>query len=62
MGLLKKKKTVYKNGTKKGRECEGEIVLNGGKWNYYGKGEHTLYLNYIEEIISFLFLFLSFLI
>jgi hypothetical protein len=31
VGLLKKKKTVYKNGTKKGRGCEGGIVLNGGK-------------------------------
>jgi hypothetical protein len=32
VGLLKKKKkTFYKNGTKKGRECEGGIVLNGGK-------------------------------
>jgi hypothetical protein len=34
VGLLKKrtkKKTFHTNGTKKRRECEGGIVLNGGK-------------------------------
>jgi hypothetical protein len=30
-GLLKKKKRIIKNGTKKRRECEGGLVLNGGK-------------------------------
>jgi hypothetical protein len=30
VGLLKKENKFYKNGTKKGRECEGGIVLNGG--------------------------------
>ena len=45
MGLLKKKKTFYKNGTKKERECEGGIVLNGGKWNYYGRGKTHVTFN-----------------
>ncbi len=45
MGLLKKKKTVYKNGTKKGENVKGEIVLNGEKWNYYGRGKTHVIFN-----------------
>ncbi len=58
LGLLKKKKTDYKNGTKKGRECEGGLVVNGGKWNYYGRGKHTLHLIYKRNLLfSFSFSF-----
>ena len=43
--LLKKKKTDYKNGTKKGRECEGGLVVNGEKLNYYGRGKTHVTFN-----------------
>ncbi len=39
-----KNKRFIKMVQKKGRECEGGIVLNGGKWNYYGKGKNTRYI------------------
>ncbi len=39
-----KNKRFIKWYKKKGRECEGGIVLNGGKWNYYGREENTRYI------------------
>jgi hypothetical protein len=59
-GFIKEeKKTFYKKMVQKGRECEGGIVLNGGKNEItMERGKHMLYLIYIKEIFSFLFLFL----
>jgi hypothetical protein len=37
-GFIKKENKFYKNGTKKGRECEGGLVLKGGKMKLLWKG------------------------
>ena len=54
-----KKKRFIKMVQKKGRECEGGIVLNGGKYKLLWQGKkHTLHLIYKRNIFfSFSFSF-----